>query len=995
MNETYRIEVRPLPGEIRGDDLLHDIAALGIGVGCAANGCVERVERYDLYFLYGELSAREMERLCAELLADPIVQRARWSAVGEAIPWSKGHAARVEVGLLPGVTDSVAANLSARAKLLGMTGLRAAASAQGYLFYGAPSAEQLHMIARRLLYNEVIQYYELGPLTPHVGHEPPRATMRAETVSMSMMDDGALLRTSRERLLSLDLAEMHALQSYFRQQGREPTDVELESVAQTWSEHCVHKTFKGIIDYTETTAEGQVHERIDSIIRTYLQAATKEIAAPWVRSAFVDNAGIIDFTDEYEVSFKVETHNHPSALEPFGGANTGVGGVVRDIIGVSARPIANTDVLCFGPLDTALEALPAGVLHPQRIYNGVVAGVEDYGNKMGIPTVNGAIVFEPGYTANPLVYCGCLGIAPVGAHPRQARPGDLITVLGGRTGRDGLHGATFSSIELTDETGETSGGAVQIGNPITEKMVLEAILVARDEHLYTAITDCGAGGLSSAVAEMGEQTGVRAQLEQVPLKYHGLQPWEIWLSEAQERMVLAVPPENEARLRRICDGFSVEMTVIGAFSDDGRLHLRYGKQVVADMSMEFLHKGIPRRHLVGTWSRPSFPEPVAALPGLGDGYIAPVGTAPTWGPGLAQALLNILAHPNVRSKEDVVRLYDHEVQGGTIIKPFVGMGNDGPSDAAVLRPLDIASSYRGLALGCGFNPAYGAIDPYAMAVAAIDEAVRNVVAVGADPERIAILDNFCWGNPLLPDRMGGLIRACKGCHDGALHYGTPFISGKDSLNNEYTDNVTGQQVAIPGSLLISALGIVPDVRRACSMDLKAPGNLLYILGETRPELGGSYYYRLYGLVGDSVPGTAQAGPATARVLHRAIADGLVRACHDCSEGGLAVALAEMALAGGLGAEADMRRIPVGAGDSLADDWLLFSESNGRYLAEVRLEDAGAFEALLAAIPWACFGRVITQPTLSVTGWEESILALPVATIRRAWRGHLAGQEGER
>jgi phosphoribosylformylglycinamidine synthase len=354
-----------------------------------------------------------------------------------------------------------------------------------------------------------------------------------------------------------------------------------------------------------------------------------------------------------------------------------------------------------------------------------------------------------------------------------------------------------------------------------------------------------------------------------------------------------------------------------------------------------------------------------------------------------------LAHPNVRSKEDVVRLYDHEVQGGTIIKPFVGMGNDGPSDAAVLRPLDTISSYRGLALGCGFNPAYGAIDPYAMAVAAIDEAVRNVVAVGADPERIAILDNFCWGNPLLPDRMGGLIRACKGCYDGALHYGTPYISGKDSLNNEYTDNVTGQQVAIPSSLLISALGIVPDVRRACSMDLKASGNLLYILGETRPELGGSYYYRLYGLVGDSVPGMAQSGPATARALHRAIAGGLVRACHDCSEGGLAVALAEMALAGGLGAEADMRRIPVGAGDSLADDWLLFSESNGRYLAEVRLEDAGAFEALLAAIPWACFGRVITQPTLSVTGWGESILALPVATIRRAWRGHLAGQEGER
>ena len=982
MDRTFRVEVIPLPGEMPRDYLLSDIVALGIQA-------VERVEHTALYFLRGELSESEVVQLCDELLADPIVQRVRWGLVSskqcDAETLTPSGAVRVEVGLLQGVTDSVADNLLARARLLGMIGLTAAASAQSFLLFGDLTEEQVHTIARRLLYNDVIQYYEVGPLTPHVGIEPPLSEIRAERVPITQMDEGELLRTSRDRLLSLDLAEMCAVQRYFAQEGREPTDVELESLAQTWSEHCIHKTFKGIIEYSETTPDGDgvVHERIDSLIKTYLQAATQKIAAPWVRSAFVDNAGIIDFTDNYEVSFKVETHNHPSALEPFGGANTGVGGVVRDIIGVSARPIANTDILCFGPRDTAMHQLPGGVLHPNRIYNGVVSGIEDYGNKMGIPTVNGSVIFEPGYTANPLIYCGCVGIAPKGSHPTEARPGDLVVVLGGRTGRDGLHGATFSSIELTDETGETSGGAVQIGNPITEKMTLDAILVARDEGLYTAITDCGAGGLSSAVSEMGEDIGARVQLQKVPLKYRGLQPWEIWLSEAQERMVLAVPPENEARVRRICADYSVEMTVTGTFVDDGRLHLYYGDELVADISMEFLHKGIPRRVLQASWAKPAYAEPQE-------------GAHPSGGE-LAQTLLNILAHPNVRSKEDIVRRYDHEVQGGTVVKPFVGIGNDGPSDATVLKPLEVYDSWKGIALGCGMNPAYGAIDPYAMAISAIDEAVRNVVAVGADPERIAILDNFCWGNPLLPDRVGGLVRACKGCYDGALHYETPFISGKDSLNNEYTDLATGRQVAIPPSLLISALGLVPDVRQACTMDLKCPGDHLYILGETRKELGGSYYYRLRGLVGNSLPGLASAGPTTARALHRAIADGLVRACHDCSEGGLAVALAEMSFAGGLGATVSLADIPLGGKDAPADDWLLFSESNGRYIVEVRPEHTEAFEALMDGLPCARIGQVarIAQLTIESCCDEGTLFSLPSATLKQAWRGHLDDESDDR
>jgi len=609
----------------------------------------------------------------------------------------------------------------------------------------------------------------------------------------------------------------------------------------------------------------------------------------------------------------------------------------------------------------------------------VVSGVEDYGNKMGIPTVNGAIVFEEGYTANPLVYCGCVGIAPRDSHPREANPGDLVVVLGGRTGRDGLHGATFSSAELTHETGELAGGAVQIGNPITEKMVLDAILVARDEWLYTAITDCGAGGLSSAVSEMGSELGVDVALDRVPLKYQGLQPWEIWLSEAQERMVLAVPPENETRLRQICEGLSVEMTVIGTFAADGRLHLRYQGETVASMEMGFLHDGLPRRQLKAIWRQPErreMPRPAARQ---GDAQ---------------EALLRILAHPNVRSKEDVVRRYDHEVQGGTLLKPFVGVQDDGPSDAAVIRPLETLDQPQGLALGCGFAPAYGEQDPYAMAVACIDEAVRNVVAVGADPDRVAILDNFCWGDPLKPDRLGALVRACQGCYTGARLYAAPFVSGKDSLNNEYLDGATGERVAIPPSLLITAIGMVPDVAQTCTLDLKRPGNLLYVLGTTRRELGGSYYARVLGLEGGVVPQPAEWGPRVMQALHQAMRNGLVAACHDCSDGGLSAALAEMCIAGRLGASVSLGGMPVCGADP-QDHWLLFSESSARFVIEVAPAHRDAFERAMRDAPCGMLGEVTEIPDLVISGRQgDEVVRARVDVLCQAWRGHLDGAARE-
>lgn len=973
METIYRIQVIPLPGETRPGYLLDDIRALGI------QG-VRRVERSALYFLRGDLSPEQIRLLCDELLVDPIVQRAVWGPADAPVDTPEG-AVRVEIGLLQGVTDSVAANIAARARLLGLPEL-AAATAESYLLWGDLSDSEVRAIAERLLYNEVIQTYQVGPLTPHIGIEAAPREIRAESISLTPLDDSALLKLSHDRLLALDLAEMRAIRDYYLAEGREPTDVELETLAQTWSEHCVHKTFRALVTYREITPQGETVEEIDGLLHSFLRAATEEIAAPWVRSAFVDNSGIVAFGD-FDLSCKVETHNHPSALEPFGGANTGVGGVVRDVMAVSARPIANSDILCFGPLDTDPTTLPGGVLHPQRLYNGVVHGIEDYGNKMGIPTVNGSIYFDPGYIGNPLVYCGCVGIAPAGSHPRRVQAGDLVVVLGGRTGRDGLHGATFSSIELNDTIGETSGGAVQIGNPITEKMVLDALLVARDEGLYHAITDCGAGGLSSAVGEMGAELGAHVELERVQLKYVGLQPWEIWLSEAQERMLLAAPPESEARFRAICDAHSVEMTVIGRFTNDKRLRLTYQGQTVADMAMSFLHGGLPRRRLLAEWVAP--PMDCDAL----DATLA--------GDALGELLLEMLALPNVRSKEDVIRRYDHEVQGGTLVKPLVGVRSHGPGDAAVIRPLDAAERWEGVALGSAFNPAYGQLDPYAMAISAIDEAVRNVVCVGADPEQTAILDNFCWGNPTYPDRMGSLVRAVKGCYDGALHYRTPFVSGKDSLNNEYTDSVSGKQTAIPPSLLISSVGIVEDVRCACTADLKRAGNSIYLLGLTKPELGGSLYAGAQGLEGYCPPGLAEQGPAIARALHRAMVVGLVAACHDCSEGGLALALAEMALGGELGASLFLSNVPIPPGSTPVDDWVLYSESNGRYLVEVTEEHAGAFEALLGGLPYALVGTVLEAPDLIVHGAldDEMLFVLPVAAIERAWRGHILENADDR
>jgi len=998
----HRIEVYLQAGrpDGRAGDLLAQVAQLGIAG-------VRSLAVSNLYFLQGDLAASELRHLAQELLVDPIVEGYRTGAP----PAEPGHV--VEVGFHPGVTDPVADNLLHRAHMLGLGSIRAAATAMRYRFTGDIAPAALHRIAREVLCNEVVQTYALGTLAPAFV-PPARPSDAVETVPLRDASDEDLARLSVARVLFLSLPEMQAIQAEFCRLGRDPTDVELETLAQTWSEHCQHKAFKATIAYTcrggmarvlppgdggdkaigregggvghepppaihalritnpgshqtgHDSGDSPGEEEIPGLLATYIRAATERLNRPWVLSSFVDNAGIVAFGADWEISFKVETHNHPSALEPFGGANTGVGGVIRDVLGVSHRPIANTDVLCFGPADLPPEEVPAGTLHPRRIARGVVAGIEDYGNKMGIPTVSGAILYDRDYTANPLVYCGCVGLAPRGRHRRAARPGDLCVALGGRTGRDGLHGATFSSAELTPETGQTVGSVVQIGDPITEKAVLEAILRARDEGLYTAITDCGAGGFSSAAGEMGQDVGVEIDLADVRLKYPGLRPWEIWVSEAQERMVLAVPPAHLARLREICAGLDVELTVIGRFTGDKKLWVRYGERLAAELEMAFLHHGWPRRQMRAEWVP-------AALPAA---EIAPAAD-------LTPVLLRLLAHPDVASKEEVIRRYDHEVQGATVVKPLVGVGADGPGDAVVLCPPEVPGR-QGIALGCGICPSFGRIDPYAMAWAAIDEALRNVVAVGADPEQVALLDNFCWGSPSLPDRLGGLVRAAQGCHDAALAYGAPFISGKDSLNNEFA-GADGQKRAIPPTLLISSLGLVPDVGAAVTMDLQRAGDLLYIVGKTRAELGGSLYGRVHGTWGGAVPAPIPKSIFTMRALHRCIRQGLVRACHDLSEGGLAVAAAEMALAGRLGLDLALAPLPRAA-EVDRDDVALFSESAGRFLVEVAPEDALAFEELLAGIPHGCLGQVVGPDRVVVLGLDgATALSCPFVALLQAWR----------
>lgn len=975
----YKIDIKDKSGifDAVGEGIKKDILDLGIN-------SVQTVHFSQIYNIDGELSDDEVKTICKELFVDKISQNYFINEPNEENEPNAQNVFTIKVAYNPGVMDPVEESTLKGIRDLGIEGVTSVKTAKKYLMRGRLTEAQLKIISEKLLYNKLIQH--VVQTTDHRLQTIDQARYNFNLITVDLLEapDKQLQKISKDGQLFLNLTEMRQIKHYFKKLGREPTDCELETIAQTWSEHCGHKTFRGRINYTEKLRTKELAnlrtcrtKLIDNLLKSTIMKVTKELNKPWGVSVFHDNSGVIRFDEKYNVCFKVETHNHPSALEPFGGANTGIGGVIRDPLGtgLGAKPILNTDVFCFGPPDYPFSKLPPGTLHPKRIMKGVVSGVRDYGNKMGIPTINGAILFHKHFVGNPLVYCGTVGIMPREKSFKQPKKGDLIVLVGGRTGRDGIHGATFSSGELTHESERISSGAVQIGNPIEEKEMADTILQARDKNLYNAITDCGGGGLSSAVGEMGRDLGVKVHLEKVPLKYEGLSYTEIWISESQERMILSVPEDNIKELIEVFEKENVEAKVIGEFTDTKRLQLYYSDNLVCDLDTQFLHEGLPRTIKKAVFIQPKHKEPNFSCP-----------------KDLTKYLLRLLSHYDICSKEWVIRQYDHEVQGGSVLKPLAGVNNDGPSDASVVKP--VLDSKKGLIISNGINFRYGFIDPYWMAACCIDEALRQIIAVGGSLKEVAILDNFCWGNPDKPDRLGNLVRAAFGCYDIAKGFDVPFISGKDSLNNEFT--VNKKSIAIPGTLLISAIAVMDDITKTVSMYAKQAGDLVYVVGKTLNELGGSHYYDLFDFIGNNVPKVnPEKAKSTFESLSKASGLGLIMAMHDCSDGGMGVALAEMAFSGGLGMEILLAEVPYEALPVARcplpvkrNDHILFSESNSRFIVEVEKKKQKEFEKILKSkgVTFGLIGCVSQGKEFKVYGLDRKIcIHADITELKEAWQ----------
>lgn len=963
----YRIEVTSNNEQYdsEGRATLHELQNFGL-----AN--LENVRTIRVYTLCGDFAEADAQRAGKEFFADAVVDIFAVNKSVLACCANNENAAPqtiIEIRRKNGVMDPSEQSIKKGLLELGIK-TNWIRCARKFIVGGKVGKDELKIAVEKLLANIVIEDFFVGSDAPTPNVTATNYIFKKIEVPISHLTDDELLTLSKKWQLYLSLSEMKAAQNYFKQLNRAPTDIELETIAQTWSEHCGHKTFRGVIEYTDH--EKNTTEIIDNLLKTTVAKVTHELNKKWCWSVFVDNSGVIEFTDDLGVGFKVETHNHPSAIEPYGGAGTGIGGCIRDPMGtgLGGKPILNTDIFCFGIPTIKNNDVPKGCLHPRRVLHGVVSGVRDYGNRMGIPTVNGAVYFDERYTGNPLVFCGNLALIPKElAKKRRPNVGDIALVVGGGTGRDGIHGATFSSVELDENSEMVSSGAVQIGNPIEQKKVLDFLLRARDENLYSCITDCGAGGLSSALGEMGEDCGVEVDLEKAPLKYAGLSYTEIWISEAQERMVLSTNEKNLAALEKLAREENVTITPIARFRDDQKLVLRYQEKIVGELTMDFLHNGCPRLTRQAIWHAPKLSEPNLREE-----------------KNYGAALKEILGAWNVCSKEWIIRQYDHEVQGASVVKPLTGIFHDAPSDAAVIAP--ILGKTNAIAVACGLNPKYSDLDPYWMAANAIDEALRNIIAVGGNLNRCALLDNFCWGNCDKPDRLAGLVRAAKACYDIAKIFGVPFISGKDSLNNEY--GVGAETICIPGTLLISAVAIFDDCRKAITSDAKAAGNLIYVIGKTYNELGGSHFYAREKCVGKNVPIVrTETAKNNFTALSICTEKQLVRSLHDCSEGGIAVALAEMAFGGDLGMEINLRDVITdtnGDGELTAAQ-ILFSESASRLIAEVAPNKIAEFESTLKNhnVVFAKIGMVTTTKNLRIFADQNLVIGEKLSDLKSAWQ----------
>ena len=987
---VYRIETGLRSGvpDARGR---HVVERAAQSLGLSVDACRTR----DIYKIAADLTPEQ-----ATQVRDGFYDRVVGEAALDRLEMQSSFDWCLEIGFKAGVTDNL--GRTARGALQDIIGRELAweeqvYTATQYFIKGSLTREVLHTLGYDLLANELIQTLQIQTEAEWRAAEVDYAIPLFDEPFEQQVhvielpdDDAALMQISNEGILSLSLEEMRAIRGHYLEPAVQahraalelpawPTDVELECIAQTWSEHCSHKIFAGQVDYTDEETGAQ--ETIHSLYKTYVKASTKKIteSIDWLVSVFTDNAGVVKFDDQLHLVYKVETHNSPSALDPYGGAMTGIVGVNRDPLGtgMGAALVSNVWGYCLGSPFYADE-IPEGLMHPRRIRDGVHEGVIDGGNQSGIPYSRGFECFDERYLGKPLVYCGTLGTLPVEVTERpserkEIEVGDWVVMCGGRIGKDGIHGATFSSEELRTES---PAQAVQIGDPLTQRKLYEFILEARDLGLFRCITDNGAGGISCSFGEMGKYSGgCECELEGAPLKYEGLQPWEVLVSEAQERMTLAVQPEQREAFEALAKRRDVEVAFMGTFNDSGYFTVKQAGKVVASLDMDFLYEnGCPTMVMPARWKKPQIEAP--ALPETTD---------------YQEVLLALLGDLNLCSREYKSRMYDGEVKGLSVVKPFVGSQADVPSDATVLR-VDY-QSHRGAVLAEGINPWYSDLDTYAMTTSVIDEAVRRIIAVGGELERIAILDNFCWPDPVesekTPDgayKMAQLVRSCQALYDLTTLYKTPAVSGKDSCKNDSTRG--GKKISIPPTLLISSVGQISDVRQAVTMPFKATGDLIYLVGETHEELGASAYYRWLAeaqgrpeAYGGAVPQVqGEQALALYRTMNQATAQGLLQSATSPSKGGLALALALATIGSEHGAQIDL------SGVSSDATIALFSESNSRFVISVKPEDQAALETLFEGLPLQLIGEVVDEDALTLKG----VATLEREAMRTAFKATLQG-----
>ncbi|UCF90143.1 MAG: phosphoribosylformylglycinamidine synthase [Desulfobacterales bacterium] len=957
-----------------------------------------RVRTIQIITIDADLSVEQLEAVQREIFTNPVTQISSFDPLSIKFDWT------IWVGYRPGVRDNPGSTaVEAMEDVLGVKfgPDEAVYTSKRYCIEGqGVGADDLAKLAGELLANDVIQQWKIVAARDWdpavgIGYIIPKVKLdHTPTVTTIPVDsDRSLQRVSDERYLALNPNDIPTIRAYFldpqvrnarAQVGlSDPTDVELEYISQARSDHCNHNTFRGLFRYREV--ESGHFEVVDDLFKTCIETPTLALKArkPWVISVLWDNAGAGRFDQDHYYVITGETHNSPSNMEAYGGAITGIVGVYRDPLGTGkgSRLVMGSYGYCVGPRDYAGELKPH--LHPRRLLDGVIEGVRDGGNKSGIPTTFGQVFFHPAYLGKCLVFVTAVGIMPAQvkgepAEQKHTSPGDLVIMCGGRVGKDGIHGVTAASETFSEHT---PAGHVQIGDPYTQKKMHDFLLEARDEGLIRFITDNGGGGLSSSVGESARfSNGCAIQLEKVPLKYEGLDQWEIWVSESQERMTVAVHPEDQALFFELSQKHAVESTVIGRYTDSGRLHITYNDQTCAYIDLDLLQSRFPQWEFEAHWLSPE-----------GRGLCEPVLQAPD---DYGRLLKDLLARPNICSSEWIIRQYDHEVQGSSVIKPLIGAERDVNSDAAVIRP--VLHSPRGLAFAQALLPSYSAIDAYHMTSCTIDEALRRLVAVGADLEHIGGVDNFCWPNIQYhpadnPDgkfKAAQLVRACWALRDTCQAYEIPLLSGKDSM---YVDgHLPGRygerhKVSALATLQFSAISAIGDTTRCVTMDAKIPGDLVYVLGATRNELGGSEYYAHLGYVGLNVP---QVRPEQFRTVYRALSQAIEQGCvasaHGIYRGGLGVHLAMVAMGGNLGMHIELGRVPVDGVDR--NDRLLFSESAGRFIVTIDPAKQSIFEDILQGTNYACIGTVTAAPAVVISGLNhQTLIAVDAGELKRAWK----------